>query len=131
MSRTLKYILIGFAILVLLAIFLFGKNIEFGAIIASITGGIAAMKAKLFGTSSLSEKMAGVETEHSVKREEWQRVKEEYDSKINALKAWMDYLDYKSSKIAQELRDLDDVEKKILEKNRDITDEEILAFLRK
>ncbi len=133
MSKTILYIVIGVVLIGIIALFIFGKNVEFGSIIAAVATGFAVFKTKLFGSSSanVSEQIASVENDDILKRNEWKRIKDEYDSQFNAIKARMDYLDYKSARIALEINNLDAVEKKALEKNRNITDDEILEFLRK
>jgi hypothetical protein len=83
-----------------------------------------------FGTGDLKDRVEKIQEEHTLKREEWNRIKEEYDSKFRALKARMDYLDYRSAKISEEIGDLDTVEKQALQNNAKLTDEEILARLR-
>lgn len=120
-------------ILTIIVVLIFSEKlrIEIGAIFAFIAGGFATLKSKLFKTSSnVDELIAEVEDEHAVKRQEWQNMKDEYDSKYNALKARMDYLDYKSALISQEISDLDEVEKNALERNHNLTEEEILSRLR-
>ena len=133
MNQNLKYILITIIILAVLSMFVFSESlgIEIGALFASIAGGFAAFKAKLLGnTSSVAEQIEKVENEHATKREEWQLLKNEFDSKYNALKARMDYLDYKSALISSEILELDEHEKAAIQNNHNLSEEEILQRLR-
>ena len=135
MSKNVKYIILAVLLLALVFIIVFGEtvgvDIQLGSIMASIAAGFAAFKAKLFGPNqSVQEQIQTVETEHRKKRENWDLLKEEFDSKYNALKARMDYLDYKSALIAREIKDLDEVERQAIEDNHNLTDEEILERLR-
>jgi hypothetical protein len=130
MSKTVKYILITVVILAIIALFVFSDKVSLGPIIAGAAGLFAAIKARLFGSGDLKERVEKIQEEHTLKREEWNRIKEEYDSKFRALKARMDYLDYRSAKISEEIGDLDTVEKQALQNNAKLTDEEILARLR-
>ncbi len=128
MSKTVKYIIIGVVILgvlFLLSYFIFDGGTP-GGIIAGIAGGWAAFKSKIFSTKSLKEEIEEVEEEHAIKRDEWKRIKEEYNSRFQALKARMDYLDYRSAKISGQLGELDEEEKKKLEEIDNITLDERL-----
>lgn len=130
MSKTLKYIIIAVVILGLVALFIFSNKVNLGAIFAGLAGTWAAVKARLFNTESLQERVEQIQEEHGIKREEWNRIKEEYDSQFRAIKARMDYLDYRSAKISQEITDLDKAEQQALEGNAKLTDNEILERLR-
>jgi hypothetical protein len=128
-----KYIIILIIVLAIVAVLIFNDHlgINIGSIFAAVTGGFAAFRAKLFKNSpTLSEQISEVENEHAVKREEWTRLKEEYESKYAALKARMDYIDYKSAIITSEIKELDEFERKALQRNRQLSDEEILDRLR-
>jgi hypothetical protein len=133
MNTTLKYILISLVILGIIAIVAFSnilEGIEVGAIIASITGGYAVFKSKLFGSSStMDNQIALVEQEHNIKRGEWKTLRDEFESKYNALKARMDYIDYKSARILQEISDLDENQKKAIKKDLRSSSNELLDFL--
>lgn len=130
MSKTLKTILIVVVILSVVALIAF-TDINLGAIFASMAGGFAAFKAKLFNNSkaNVEEQMAMVESEHLVKRQEWDRIKDEYDSRFKALQAKMEYIDYRTARISQEILDLDDKEAVALSENKNLTEEEILNRL--
>ncbi len=132
MNSTIKYILIVFVAVALVVLLVFSQKlqIEIGAIFASIAGGFAAFKSKLFSSSdSVAKQIEDVENEHILKRQEWKNIKNEFDSKYNALKARMDYIDFKSAKILQEISELDDVQKQAIKKDLNMTNEELLNFL--
>lgn len=135
MSTTLKYILLGILILGVIAIFAFSnilKGIEVGSVFASLAAGYAAFKSKFFTSAvNVENQIVDVEQEHAVKREEWKSLKEEYESKYNALRARMDFIDYKSAKIYQEITALDDIQKQALKKDLNSTNNELLDFLNK
>ena len=131
MNKSLKSIIIVVLIVGVAALIIFKPEL-IGQAFAALAGGFAAFKAKLFNSSRINveEEIASIETEHAAKRKNWELMKEEYDSKFEALKARMDYLDFRSAKISQELKDLDEVERKALEKNRNMTSEEKLEWLK-
>lgn len=129
MSKTVKYILLALVVLSVVALFVFNDNVSVGAIIAGVTAVFAAVKSRLIHNEPLSERIATIEGEHSIKRDEWNRTKDEYDSKFRAMKARMDYLDYKSKLISEQINDLDVAEQKVLEQNENLTDDEILERL--
>lgn len=133
MKKTIKYILIVVVVIVILAVLVFHEQlgINLGAIFASIAGGFAVFKSKLFNSSSVEEQIAAVENEHAEKRENWQNIKEEFDSKYSALKARMDYIDYKSARILSEISNLDEEQKRAVKKDLSATNDELLDFLNK
>lgn len=122
--------MIVLAVILAVALIVFYKA-EIGAVFATMIGGLAAFKAKLFNSSktNVEEQMAQVDHQHNIKREEWDRVREEYDSKFEALKAKMEYIDYKTARIRQEILDVDQQEHEALSKNKTLTEEEILTRL--
>ncbi|WP_422361976.1 hypothetical protein [Reichenbachiella sp.] len=130
MTKSIKTIVIVLAVILAVVLVVFFKA-EIGAVFATMIGGLAAFKAKLFNSSKVNveEQMAQVDHEHSIKREEWDRVKDEYDSKFEALKAKMEYIDYKTARIRQEILDVDQQEHEALAKNKTLTEEEILTRL--
>lgn len=130
MSKTVKYILITVVILCLVALFIFNDKVNLGAIFAGLAGTWAAVKARLFNTEPLQERIEQIQEEHGMKRGEWNRIKEEYDSRFRAMKARMDYLDYRSAKITKEIDDLDEAEQQALQANAQLTDNEILERLK-
>lgn len=129
MSKTAKYIILGLVVLSVVALFVFNENVSVGAVIAGITALIAAVKSRLVHNEPLSQRIDTIEGEHSVKREEWNRTKDEYDSRFRAMKARMDYLDYTSRKISEQISDLDVAEQKVLDTNSQLSDDEILERL--
>jgi hypothetical protein len=133
MNKTWKYILIGGLVLGLIAILAFStilKGLEVGTVLATLAGGFAAFKSKIFkSSSSVEDQIALVEQEHSVKREDWKNMKVEYESKFNALKARMDFIDYKSAKILQEISDLDEIQKRALKNDANLSNDQLLDFL--
>lgn len=133
MSKTLKYILIGALILGALAILAFStvlKGVEVGTVFASLAAGFAAFKSKIFHSSAdLDAQIAGVEQEHALKREDWNNLKDEFESKYNALKARMDFIDYKSAKILQEISELDETQKQAIKNDLNSTNKDLLDFL--
>jgi len=130
MSKTLKYILFGIVILAVLGLlgYLAFSQKSPGSLIAGIVGIWAAIKSKIFNTKSLGEEIQEVEQEHALKREEWNRVKEEYDSQFKVFKARMDYLDLKSAKISEQISDLDEEEVKKLEEIKNMSREDKLKL---
>lgn len=133
MSKSLKTIIIVVTVIGVVALVVFSDKINLGGIFATIAGGFAAFKAKLFNNSrtNVEEQMALVDEEHLVKRQEWDRIKDEYDSRFKAIQAKMEYIDYRTAKISQEIADLDQAEKTALSENRNLTEEEILDRLNK
>lgn len=131
MNKSLKTIIIV-VVLVGVAVLLVFKSEYIGQAFAALGGGFAAFKAKLFNSSKISveEDISAIETEHTLKRNHWELMKEEYDSKIEALKARMDYLDYKSASISKQIGDLTTAEKEALKRNASLSDEELLNWLR-
>lgn len=133
MNTTLKYILIGVLILGLIAIFAFSdilKGLEVGSVFAAMAASFAAFKSKIFKSSeSVDEQIALVGQEHAIKREEWKNLKDEYESKYNALKARMDFIDYKSAKILQEISVLDETQKQAIKNDLNSTNKDLLDFL--
>ncbi len=133
MNKTLKYILIAIVVLGIVAILAFSnilKGIEVGAVFASIAAGFAAFKSKIFKSSiPVVQQIDEITNEHSQKRNEWNIIKEEFDSKYNALKARMDYIDYKSAKILSEISDLDEIQKQAIKKDLKSTNDQLLDFL--
>ncbi|MEO1253286.1 MAG: hypothetical protein AAFY41_00185 [Bacteroidota bacterium] len=119
-------IVIGVVVLVILRPEFIGQSF------AALAGGFAAFKAKLFNSSRINveEEMASIEMEHTIKRKNWELMREEYDSKFEALKARMDYLDYKSATIAKQIGNLDMKEKEAIKKNTKLTDDELLNWLK-
>ncbi|MEP0984273.1 hypothetical protein [Ekhidna sp.] len=131
MNKTLKTILIVAVILGVAVLLIFRSDL-IGQAFAALAGGFAAFKAKLFNSSKINveEEISTIETEHAAKRKNWALMKEEYDSKFNALKARMDYLDYKSATIAKQISSLDTAQKEALKKNSNLSDDDLLDWLK-
>ena len=124
MSMTTK-ILIGIG---LLALILFLGFLSFnekapGMIIGGIAAIWAAFKGKVLGESA-----SDIRKEHREKREEWASIREEYDSRFNALRARMDYLDYRNLTLKAQLSNLDTQEIEKLEEIRRLNDEEMADY---
>jgi hypothetical protein len=95
-----------------------------GAFIAGLAGLVGGFKAKLFGKSA-----GEIREEHRAKRETWAVEAAEYEEKLSALEARMEYLDYRSAKLAMLLKDLDAEEAGKLKEIASKTPDEILALL--
>jgi len=129
--KTLKILIIGIIILgivFLLGYFIFDGGTP-GALIAGLASGWAAFRSNAFSMKGLSEKLTGLEQEHEIKHQEWQGFKDEYDNKYNALKARIDYLDYRTLLIREQLSTLDNEEKEKIGKLKNMTIEEKLKLL--
>lgn len=131
MSKSLKTIIIVVLIVGVVVLLIFRGDL-IGQAFAAVAGGLAAFKAKLFSSSKINveEEIATIESEHTAKRKNWALMKEEYDSKFNALKARMDYLDYKSATIAKQISSLDTAQKEALKKNSNLSDDDLLDWLK-
>lgn len=116
--------IIAVGLLVVLALVAF-KNAAPGVLIGGGAGLWAAIKARIFGPSA-----AQIKQEHAQKRLDWADEKEQYDNRLAALRARMEYLDYKSAVIAMQLGDLDDEQKVRLEKVRTLPENEKLELFR-
>lgn len=133
MNTTLKYIILAVVVVGIIAIVAFSnilKGIEVGSVFATLAGGFAAFKSKIFkSSSSLDTQINEVKLEHATKRDEWKTLKEEFDNKFNALKSRMDYIDLKSTKIYQEINKLNEDERNALKNDLDSNSDDLLDFL--
>ncbi|MEO9869085.1 hypothetical protein [Ekhidna sp.] len=122
MSKSLKTIIVLVIIAGVIVLLIFREDLV-GQAFAALAGGVAIFKSKFFNSSktTLEEEIGSIDLEHTKKRNDWEIIKEEYDNKFHAMKARIDYLDYRSAKIAKELKDLDVVERRALERNRNAT----------
>ena len=131
MEKNIKIIIIGIVVLVLLGFLIFVSFDVAGP--GSLIGGLAVLwagvKSKVFGIKSSEERIDLIKQEHKDKREEWQKTKDEYDSKFRALQAQMMYLDYKSALISGKINNLDEYEKQKLDEINDANNHEILQLL--
>lgn len=129
MSKTLKTILIIVAIVVVLGFVVylfFGDSKLLGGLIAMVTTAWASFKAKLFSPSKTEQEITA---EHETTRRNWDLLKSEYDSRINALKARMDYIDYRSAKISEQINDLKKEEKAKIDQFNQMNDKEKEDFV--
>jgi hypothetical protein len=130
MTKTIKYILFGIvilAILVVLGFIAFSEKAP-GSLIAGLAGIWAAIKSNIFNTKSLTDKISDVESEHSAKRKEWSIQKDVYDNKLKSFQARLDYLDYRSARLSEQINDLDSEELMQLDKMKNMSREEKLRF---
>ena len=116
---------IAVGLLALLALVAF-RSAAPGILLGGGAGLWAAVKARIFGPSA-----AQVQEEHAQKRIEWADIKETYDNRIAALRARMDYLDYKSAILASQIGDLDSEQQARLNKLRTLSDGEKLELFRR
>ncbi len=107
MGKKILYIIIGVVVIGIIVfvvlMFVAGDGTP-GTIIAVLAGVWASFKAKLF-----QFKKSGIDAitqQHDIRQDNWSNTKTEYDSKINSMIARMDYLEYKSAKISQQINDL-------------------------
>lgn len=133
MRNTAKYIIIVIAIigvLVLLAILAYDKEAP-GTLIAGLLTTWAAFRAKIFSGQSINVKdsILEVENEHAIKRQDWDSMKEKFDSQIDTLKAQIQYLEYKSAKVSEQLDDLDEEEVAAIKRIDSMSIEEKLRLL--
>ena len=131
MDKSIKTIIIGIIILVLLGLLIYGSFDISGP--GSLIGGLAVLwagvKSKIFGIKSTEEKIELIKQEHQQKRENWNQAKEEYDTKFRALEAQMKYLDYRSALISDKLNSLNDYEQKKLKEVQNASNDELLQLL--
>jgi len=90
-----------------------------GALLGGLAAVFGAYKGKLFGSSSEE-----IREEHRAKREEWEVIRQKYASELQALRARMDYLNYRTMRIDAELRTLDDDEREVIRKIEEMSSEE-------
>ncbi len=131
MEKNIKIIIIGIIILVLLGFLIFVSFDISGP--GSLIGGLAVLwagvKSKVFGIKSTDERIDLIKNEHKGRREEWQKAKEEYDSKLRALQSQMEYIDYKSALISEKINNLDNYEKQKLDELNQANNYEVLQML--
>jgi len=107
MNKNIIYILIGIVVVVLIYLFVFRYPDFIASLVASFAGIWATFKSKFFDLRPLKERIQSIKDEHAKKREEWEHIREEYDSQYRALKARMDYLDHKSLLVYEKMNLLD------------------------
>ena len=125
MWKIIKTILITIAVLTAIALLLFREKIEPGTLIAGLATFFAAMKSRIFGVTKIENFIGDVVEEHSAKRNDWKALKEKYDADINALRARMEYQDYRTEHLLQTIRDLDEAEKMAVQDLYDLSEEDL------
>jgi len=104
MMKNIFWILAIVLLLGIIALFIWGDRIEPGSVLAGLAAFIAAIKSKLLGNGNLMERIADIEKSHNLKRDEWEKIKQEYDQKYEILKLKMDSLDNRTEIIKQQLQ---------------------------
>ncbi len=131
MEKHIKLIILGIIILAILGALIYLSFDVTGP--GSLIGGIALLwagiKSKIFGSKTIDEKIIQLKEEHQLKRDEWEKVREEYDSQFRALQAQMMYLDYKSALISEKLNHLDEYEKQRLSEIDQANSDDLLNLL--
>ena len=130
MWKTIRTLLIIVVVLGAVTLFIFRDRIEFGSLFAGVATFFAALRSKIFGASKVEKLISGLEDEHTAKQVEWTAVREKFDARIEALRARMEYHDYRSALISGMITDLDDTEKRAMDNLKNMTDEEILERVR-
>ena len=107
MGKTILYVIIGIIVLGIIAfvvmMFVAGDGTP-GSIIAVLAGIWASFKAKLFNFKG--QGIEAITQQHDERQQDWANTKMEYDSKIKAMQARMDFLEYKSAKTSLQINDL-------------------------
>lgn len=120
MDKNIKIIFIGLIVLILIGtlVYLSFAVSAPGSLIGGLTLLWAGFKSNILGIKSSTEKANEIKQAHASERQEWQNLKNEYDSKLRALEAQMKYLDYKSALLSEQLGDLDDYEQEKIKEIR-------------
>ncbi|MGQ8334908.1 hypothetical protein ACUNWD_00030 [Sunxiuqinia sp. A32] len=131
MEKNIKLIINGIIILTLIGLLIF---VSFdvsgpGSLIGGLTILWATIKSKIFGIKSSEERIDQIKSEHQQKREDWQKVKEEYESRFRSLKAQMEYLDYKSALVAEKINNLDDYQRQKLNEIEKSSPDELVKMI--
>ena len=131
MEKNIKIIIIGIIILAVVgSLIIVSFNIEGpGSLIGGLAVIWAGVKSNIFGKKTTEEKIEQIKADHNLKREEWQVVKDEYDSKFRLLQAQMQYVDYKSALISEKINHLDDYQKKKIQEIENANSDELLELL--
>lgn len=131
MEKNIKIIIIGIVILAVIGSLIFVSFDISGP--GSLIGGLAVIwagvKSNIFGKKTTEEKIDQIKSEHNIKREEWQSLKNEYDTKFRLLQAQMKYIDYKSALISEKINNLDDFQKKKIKEIENASSDELLNLL--
>lgn len=131
MDKNIKIIIIGIVILAVIGSLIFVSiNISGpGSLIGGLAVIWAGVKSNIFGKKTTEEKIDQIKSEHNIKREEWQSLKNEYDTKFRLLQAQMQYIDYKSALISEKINNLDDYQKKKIKEIENASSDELLNLL--
>lgn len=131
MEKNIKFIVIGVIILAVVGSLIFVSFSTTGP--GTLIGGLAVLwagaKSKIFGTKTSEDKIEKIKTDHSLKREEWQTAKNEYDAKFRLLQTQMQYIDYKSALISEKIGQLDEYQKKKIQEIQNANSDEVLNML--
>ena len=131
MEKNIKFIVIGIIILAVVGSLIFVSFNTTGP--GTLVGGLAVLwagaKSKIFGTKTSEDKIDKIKTDHSLKREEWQTAKNEYDAKFRLLQTQMQYIDYKSALISEKIGQLDEYQKKKIQEIQNANSDEVLNKL--
>ncbi len=123
-----RTILIFIAVIAAIALVTFVDKVQLGSAIATLAGGFAALKAKLFGNSSnVEEQLDDIDEYHEERRETWRNEKRGFDSNRNAFEDKIRALETQNDTLLQKIDRLE--KEKIRELERPLTDEEILRRL--
>lgn len=131
MEKNIKIIIIGIVILAVIGSLIFVSfNISGpGSLIGGLAVIWAGVKSNIFGKKTTEEKIDQIKSEHNIKREEWQSLKSEYDTKFRLLQAQMQYIDYKSALISEKINNLDDYQKNKIKEIENASSDELLNLL--
>ena len=131
MEKNIKIIIIGIVILAVVGslIFVSFKMEGPGSLIGGLAVIWAGVKSNIFGKKRTEDKIEQIKTDHSIKREEWQATKQEYETKFRLLQAQMQYIDYKSALISEKIGQLDEYQKKKIQEIKNANSDELLNML--
>ncbi len=113
MNKSLKTIIVILVIIGVVVLLIFRQDLV-GQVFAALAGGVAVFKSKFFNSckTNLEEELGSSESENTQEKNDWRVIKQEYDSKFLERKARIDYLDYRSAKIAKELKSSDELDRR-------------------
>ncbi|MEQ9217889.1 MAG: hypothetical protein RLO17_07605 [Cyclobacteriaceae bacterium] len=123
-----RTILIFIAVIAAVALVVFVDKVQLGSAVAALFGGLAALKAKLFGSSSnLEAQLEEIDEHHEAKREAWKSEKGAFDTTRVAMEDKIRTLEVKADTLIQRIDQLE--QEKARELHKPLTDEEILRRL--
>lgn len=133
MKISIKYIVIGIIVLGVLGVLAYAaiSGNSPGTLIAGLAALFGGYKSGIFKKESLEEDLAEVSEMHADKRANWDLVAKEYESKYAALYARMDYIDFRTAKLSQQIGALDEVQKERIKKVNEASPEEMLEEFRR